>query len=101
MFIYNITIKVEAAIAQDWLSWQLNEHIPEIMSTHLFKEYKYFRLLEQDDSEGPTYIFQFLTSEKEDYDDYINKFAPVLREKAIKKWGNGFMAFRSLLQLVQ
>ena len=101
MFIYNITIKVNNAIADKWLQWQLEEHVPEIMATNLFDEYKFYRLLDQDDSEGPTFIFQFYTSRRKNYDDYIKAHAPKLREKAFTKWGNGFIAFRSLMQAVQ
>ena len=79
----------------------MEEHIPEVMSTQLFDEYKFFRLLEQDDSEGPTFVIQYFTPLKENYEKYINEFAPVLRERAFKKWGNQFIAFRSLLQAVQ
>ncbi len=101
MFIYNITTKVSAAISDKWIKWQREEHIPEIMSTQLFDEHKLFRLLEQDDLEGPTFVIQYYTAVKENYDKYIKEFAPELREKAYKKWGNQFIAFRSLLQAVQ
>ncbi len=101
MLIYNITTKVSDAISDEWIKWQREEHIPEIMRTQLFEEPKFFRLLEQDDSEGPTFVIQYFTPLKENYEKYIKEFAPELREKAFKKWGNQFIAFRSLLQAVQ
>src|SRR5688572_1044624 len=101
MFIYNITIKVHNSIAAEWMKWQLEEHIPEIMSTNLFNEYKVFRLHDQDETEGPTYVFQYYTPDRNNYDRYINEHASRLREKAIKKWQDGFIAFRSLLESVQ
>ncbi|MEO5647102.1 MAG: DUF4286 family protein [Chitinophagaceae bacterium] len=101
MNVYNITIKVQAAIADDWIRWQREEHIPEIMQTGLFNEYKLFLLLEQEDAEGPTYITQFFAENRDNYDRYIKEFAPKLREKAFEKWGDQFIGFRSLLQSVQ
>lgn len=101
MFIYNITIKVQAGIADEWLNWQQSEHIPEIMQSGLFNEFKLFRLMEQDDEDGPTYITQFITPDVENYHKYIDELAPSLREKSFKKWGNQFIAFRSLLSTVQ
>jgi hypothetical protein len=101
MFIYNITTKVNTAIANDWIKWQKDEHIPEIMASDLFDEFKFYHLLNQDDSDGHTYIIQFFTPEKDKYDHYIKTFAPMLREKALTKWGNGFISFRSLLEHVQ
>ena len=101
MFIYNITIKINNAILHDWMKWQTEEHIPAIMATKLFAGYTIFRLLEQDDSDGATYVFQYHTASKNNYLQYIREYAPALREKAIKKWGDGFIAFRSLMESVQ
>ena len=36
MFIYNITIKVDNRYADEWIQWQKEIHIPEIMGTGLF-----------------------------------------------------------------
>lgn len=101
MFIYNITIKVDNAILNEWMQWQMKEHIPEIMATNLFDEYKIFRLLDTDEADGATFVFQFLTSVKNNYGQYIQQHAPALREKALKKWGDRFIGFRSLLEAVQ
>jgi len=101
MFISNITIKVDNAILQEWMQWQREEHIPEIMATNLFYEYKFFRLLDQDETEGSTFVIQYYASTKNNYNRYIQQHAPALREKALKKWGDGFIAFRSLLESVQ
>ena len=100
MFIYNITIKVNNAILEEWIKWQKEEHIPEIMATGLFDEFRFFKLLEQDESDGPTFVIQYCTSSRQNYDQYIQQYSLNLREKALKKWGDGFIAFRSLLESV-
>ena len=100
MIVYNITIKIIPSIEQEWISWQKEEHIPEIMATGLFREYKFFRLLEQDETDGITYVLQYFTPDAGNYDRYIKKFAPLLREKAIKKWGEKFIAFRTVMKVV-
>jgi hypothetical protein len=46
MFIYNITIKVNNSILKPWMKWQMEEHVPQIMETHLFSGYKIYQLLE-------------------------------------------------------
>jgi hypothetical protein len=101
MLVYNISIKVNHAILSDWIKWQTEEHIPEIMATALFDEYKFFRLLETDETEGPTFVIQYFTNARKNYDEYILKHATQLRKKALQKWGNGFIAFRTLLESVQ
>lgn len=61
MFIYNITNKVDYSILDEWIKWQPDEHIPEIMSTNLFTDFKFYQLLEQDESDGVTYVIQYFT----------------------------------------
>lgn len=100
MIVYNITMKVDPTIEKEWIEWQRQEHIPEIMATGLFTENKFFHLLEQDDKDGITYVIQYFTTSIENYKQYIKKFAPSLREKALKKWGDKFIAFRTLMQVV-
>ena len=100
MFIYNVTIKVEDSIADAWLQWLKEEHIPEVMATGCFEEYKIVRLLEIDDSEGPTYAVQYNALSKALYNRYIIKYADALRQKSYDRWGQKFMAFRSLMQII-
>ena len=100
MFIYNITIKVDNEIVQQWLRWQKEVHIPEIMATNLFMDNKIFKLLEHDDTDSSTYVLQYFTDKKENYNRYINEYAPALREKALERWGDNFIAFRTLMQIV-
>ncbi|HVK97385.1 MAG TPA: DUF4286 family protein [Flavisolibacter sp.] len=101
MIIYNVTTKVEDSIAEDWLQWMMEEHIPEVLGTRCFSEYKLVKLLEVDDAEGPTYAVQYLAESKADYNRYIQIHAATLRKKTIDKWGTRVIAFRSVMQVVQ
>lgn len=100
MFVYNVTIKIDPAIEQEWLPWQKNEHIPEVMATGLFTDYKFFRLLDQDDSDGSTYIVQFSARNRNDYEWYIDEHAGGLRNKVLARWGERFVAFRTIMEVV-
>ncbi len=100
MFIYNVTIKVLHEISSDWLEWLKEEHIPEVIATGCFTNATIHRLLEVDDTEGPTYAIQYKAESKASYNLYIDKHAGVLREKSYIKWGDKFIAFRSLMQVV-
>jgi hypothetical protein len=101
MIVYNITIKINPDIEESWLHWQHHEHIPDIMSTGLFTEWKMFRLLDQDESDGITYVVQYFAATANDYERYIELHAPLLREKALQRWGDQFIAFRSVMELVK
>ena len=101
MFVYNITIKINREIETEWIQWQKLEHIPEVLASGLFTDHKFFHLLDQDESDGRTYVIQYFTSSIENYNHYIKIFAPQLREKAFAKWGDRFVAFRSIMESVQ
>ncbi len=100
MFIYNITTKVTWEINDAWLLWMKQEHIPAIMATECFTDHRFVKLLETDETEGPTYALQFFAATMDDYNRYIEVFAPALRNESGKKWGNQSIGFRSLMQLV-
>ena len=101
MIIYNVTVKVDEQIAGAWLQWLLNEHIPGIMQTNCFVDYKVVRLLEVDDSEGPTYAIQYHAQSKSDYNRYIEIHSSKMRKLSFEKWGEKFIAFRSVMEVVK
>lgn len=100
MLIYNVTIQVQKAIQEEWLNWLKQDHIPEVTGTGCFSQANILRLIETDDSEGPTFAIQYLTESKDLYNLYKEKYAEIMRQRSIDKWGNRFIAFRTLLQVV-
>ena len=101
MIIYNVTVKVDAAIADAWLQWLLQEHAPALVATGCFTRFTVVRLLEIDDAEGPTYAIQYHAERMDDYERYKNEFAQGLQQQSTQKWGDRFIAFRTLMQVVQ
>src|SRR5882724_10706125 len=97
MIVYNVTYKVRWSILDKWLAWQRNEHITAHMATGLFDNQQFFRLLEQDEEEGPTYVLQYFTSSLERYRQFMIEFAEGLQRTAWDKWGEGFIGFRTLM----
>ncbi len=100
MIIYNVTIKVDSSIQNEWLTWLKEEHLPDILNTGCFTNANILRLLETDDSEGPTYAIQYHAESKALYNLYIEKFAGFMRQKSFDKWGDQFIAFRTVMQVV-
>jgi Domain of unknown function (DUF4286) len=100
MILYNVTIKVHKSIQEDWLVWLKEIHIPEIISTECFTHFKILQLLEIDNSEGLTYAVQYFAESKSLYNRYIEKYAENMRTKSYEKWGDKFIAFRSVMQIV-
>ena len=100
MIVYNISMKVDSAIEKEWVEWQRQEHIPAIMASGQFSEYRFFKLLEEENDEDTTYIVQYFAPSIENYTYYITHIAPQLGQKALDKWGNQFIAFRSVMKVV-
>lgn len=101
MLIYNVTIKVNWSIHDAWLEWMQQVHMPDVVATGCFTGSQLIRLLETNEKDGPTYAVQYFAKNKADYDRYINKHSVLLRQKSYEKWGDQFVAFRSLMEIVQ
>lgn len=100
MIIYNVTIKVDNSAADAWVNWMKDEHIPDLLSTGLFIDTRLCKLLEQDDSEGITYVAQYFCDSMEQYNTYIDEYAMAMREKGMKAFGGKFAAFRTVMEII-
>ena len=100
MIIYNVTTKVSRNIASDWLKWLKEEHIPDLVQTGCFTHAVILHLIESDDEEGMTYAVQYHTESKALYKRYIDNFSEEMRKKTIHKWGDKFISFRTLMEVV-
>ncbi|TAL47284.1 MAG: DUF4286 family protein, partial [Chitinophagaceae bacterium] len=92
---------VDWSIHEDWLLWMKTIHIPEVMASGCFTHSQMVRLLETDEHDGPSYAVQYFAATKSDYNRYIEFHAALLRQKAFDRWGDKFVSFRSLMQIVQ
>ncbi|MGN6568695.1 MAG: DUF4286 family protein [Flavipsychrobacter sp.] len=99
MFVYNVTVKVENRSAEEWVKWMKEEHMPALVKTGLFTDSRLFRLLEQDEAEGITYVAQYFCNNMDDYNAYISKHAQEMRDWSFRRFGNKFIAFRTLMQV--
>lgn len=100
MIIYNVTIKIDLSVHDVWLKWMQEEHIPRVMETGCFTQYKMFRILEEDTSDGISYCIQYQAENIANYFDYRNRFAPALQKETNDTFPGKFVAFRTLLREV-
>jgi hypothetical protein len=99
MILYNVTVNIENDVASEWLQWMQEVHIPDVMKTGLFVEYKLFRLLtEVEENTGTTYSVQYFAKTMADYQLYQEKFAKDLQFEHSRRYKGKFVAFRSLLE---
>ena len=100
MIVYNVTTKVDNSIADAWLAWMKNEHIPDLINTGCFTHAVILRLMEVDETDGPTYAVQYHAESKAQYNRYILQYAEGMRKRVNDKWGDRFISFRTIMQVV-
>lgn len=99
MLLYNVTLILEDAVAEEWLSWMNEIHIPEVMTTGMFVSHRLLKVIDSP-NEGITYCAQYVVDNLENYNEYQEKYAPALQENLNEKFKNRFVAYRSLMEFV-
>lgn len=99
MIIYNVTVKVDADIHEEWLKWMREVHIPDVLKTGLFIENCICRVLVNEE-DGMTYAVQYTCKSLEDYKKYEVEHAPRLQQEHREKYRDKALAFRTLLEVL-
>lgn len=99
MYIYSVTVSIDKDVAKEWLQWMKSKHIPEVMETGYFTEYKVCKVLNVED-EGETYSTQYTFKAMQDIETYQEKEAPRLQADMKNLYDGKYIAFRTLLEIV-
>ena len=91
---------MDPEIEKEWAQWVKEKHIPAIMKTGLFKDHKFYRLLDHEDQEGVTYVIQHFASSIDDYKNYLKKFSDSIEKKFFEQWRDRFVAFHTVMEIV-
>lgn len=97
---YSVSVKLLPEIESDWLAWMHDEHMQAVLDTGCFNRYHLYQLTEPVDEEGITYIAQYESERMDLIDTYIEQYAPALRQAGYDRFGDRFIAFRTILQHV-
>ena len=99
MIVYNVTIKINHEVHEDWLEWMKSVHIPDVMDTGYFTGHKMMKLLKEDE-DGITYAIQYYCAEMRDLHQYQIKEAARLQAFHTARYKDKYVAFRTLLEVV-
>ena len=99
MILYNVTISVDPHIADEWLHWMKTRHIPDVMATGLFVEYRILRVLTGEHS-AATFAVQYTLDSHAHLDQYQSEHAPALQKEFIDRYGDKAVAFRTVLEIL-
>ncbi len=99
MIIYNVTIKIDNDIHDDWFEWMKDTHIADVMQTGFFIGYQIAKVL-VDDTDGITYSIQYKCNQMDDLNGYYSRDASRLQAEHMKRYKDKFVAFRTLLEVL-
>jgi hypothetical protein len=99
MIIYNVTININNEVHDEWFRWMKDVHIPEVMATGYFIDWKMCKVL-VDEEEGTTYSIQYTCSNMEDLQRYQRKDSIRLQKIHADKYKDKYVSFRTLLEVV-
>ena len=100
MIIYNVTVNIDPSVHDEWLEWMKQKHIPDVMNSGQFTNSHICKLLDQPEGDDSTYVIQYWCESREKFEDYLEKFAPPLRDEHNVRYKDKFVAFRTLMEIV-
>ncbi|AWM33838.1 DUF4286 family protein [Hymenobacter nivis] len=99
MILYNVTTSLEPAVADEWVAYMRDTHMPEVMATGCFIKSQLCRLLNEED-DGITYASQYYCLSLEQLEAYQAHFAPALRADMDRRFAGKYASFRTTLEIV-
>lgn len=101
MMLYNVTVGIDKDIEAQWLQWMREKHIPDVMNTGMFLEYKIYKILHESEDGTISYSIQYFAQTIEHVVQYLEVFAPALIQEHQIKFKDKHVAFRTLLEEVK
>ncbi len=99
MILYNVTTSLDPEIADQWLTYMQETHMPEVMATGFFLKSQLCRMLEEEEG-GITYASQYYCVSLEQLREYQQIAAPALIDEMNKHFGGRYASFRTMLEVV-
>lgn len=101
MILYNVTVKIDRKVHDDWLQWMQEVHIPDVMKTGLFTENRLCKILgQEEDPEGITYAIQYTCPNMKAFMRYRDHHAKALQAEHTERYKGHYVAFRTLMEVV-
>lgn len=100
MLLYNVTVGVDKDIEAEWLQWMKEKHIPAVLKTGMFVNYKIYKVLHDQDDGTISFSVQYFAKTIDHVQQYLEVYAPMLIEEHKRRFANKHVAFRTLLEEV-
>lgn len=102
MILYNVTVKIDRSVQEEWLAWMQEIHIPAVMDTGFFIRNMVLRLLDPPaDDEGVTFAIQYYCKHIGALKRYLDEEASALQAEHSRRYEGKFVAFRTIMKVVE
>lgn len=98
--LYNVTVSIDVNAEEEWKSWMIDTHIPDVMNTGMFESYRMTKIVTGDHENGVSYAIQYVLPSQKHLDQYQKEFAPALQKDHTERYANRFAAFRTIMEIV-
>ena len=98
VILYNVTVKIDLEVHDEWYSWMQEKHIPDVLNTGCFLECCMNKILGIDESDGISYAIQYRCKDMNQLYVYQDNFAAKLQEEHTQKYKDRFVAFRTIME---
>jgi hypothetical protein len=99
MFIYNVTVSVDASVHEDWVQWMKTVHMPDVMKSGCFVDCQLLKVWGHEDL-GPTYSAQYRFMDLAAIESYQQEHAPGLQSLHRDRYADKCTAFRTVLEII-
>ncbi len=97
--LYNVTVKVDSAVHQEWLEWMKKVHVPAVMATGCFDSYRITRIMEDPDEHGVGFAIQYVSPDADTFRKYHEVHAAALQKDHSDNFGGKYAAFRTAMYI--
>ena len=100
MIAYCVSCTIDRSIASDWEKFFLEEHLDDVLHTGCFTDYSFRKELSESEEDKVTYIAEYYAANMENYQAYLEQFAPKLKKDVLDRFSGKFTASRQLLEIL-
>lgn len=101
MILYNVMIKIEYGVYNDWLVWMKVVYLLEMMKIGYFLEYIIFCLMGIDEMDGFIYSIQYLMNDFSVYQDYQKNEVVVMQLKYYGCYKDKYVVFWMIMKVIE
>ena len=100
MILYSVTVSLPETLEAEWLVWQKEIHIPEVLATGFFTRHQMHKLLEPVmEADYVTYNILYSLDSLAALNTYREQHASALQRKHLERFGDQVFAVRSVMQI--